>query len=1014
MEKSFRLPSINDFKLIKPISRGAFGKVFLATKTDSTKLYAIKILSKEEMKRKNLVDKITAERNALAVSKCPYIVHLYYSLQTVSHIYLVMEYLIGGDLKTLLIVLGYLKDMHAAIYTVEISIALEYLHSHGIIHRDLKPDNILITAAGHLKLTDFGLSTLSWNRPIRASDVLNTPSVTNLPAEFYRTPGQLISLTTELSFAHSPVKNPVPKLDEPSFSSSNYPKENTLSKRRDNVGHTVFNSSVCSSNQKMVAEQLAFDLTSQLDHDAKERLMWRHHILQQIQTIESNEAYGSVQHAANNPSLPSPKLRHGQKAISLSEVIHEGSLLTLTELFAGAEPQETDAINAFVLKFSESELLRVGLLVRQLSMPIFCSPPLRSHDPIDTSDGSPKPLQADGLGPLRRCKSYSQPETRKPYRTHRIRRLCPLPWSPTMIKETGVTTLNSFRRAMLPPLPHRSEQQDSDDAMELEKENVRSDFADADSSSRDNTDARSKIGLSSMFAAIAHKTGRELPLSSVEKIRLQQLYSPALLSVEDLRYGLNLAEVDPAHPYIPCPLGSPQYPAETPLRTPRLLRRHDSNAGLKVRDCQRSSVSFYIPWPCKSSDSTCAVDPPSDDQLDPEELSSDAIELISALLTRSPAERLQTASQLRGFRFLSAVGDWSRLDQMEMPFVPCPEDSTDTSYFHVRNELNAYDLTTNGLNLAEVDPAHPYIPCPLGSPQYPAETPLRTPRLLRRHDSNAGLKTHPCHFPTASCRTPLESSTLMVSRINPQYSLLQRLHFDSDSDKNTPLSIIPETATSHTTNRSVHNSVRFVNPCCQPCAPPPSPVTSAVCESVARFSCVNPRLLGTPEYIAPELLTQSTVSTADTSETAAVDWWSLGVILFEMLTGSTPFADETPGAVFQNILNLDIPWPCKSSDSTCAVDPPSDDQLDPEELSSDAIELISALLTRSPAERLQTASQLRGFRFLSAVGDWSRLDQMEMPFVPCPEDSTDTSYFHVRNELNAYDLTTSGTDLTLQ
>ncbi|KAF5395598.1 hypothetical protein PHET_11727 [Paragonimus heterotremus] len=234
MEKPFKLPSINDFKLIKPISRGAFGKVFLATKTDSTKLYAIKILSKDEMKRKNLVDKITAERNALA---------------TVSHIYLVMEYLIGGDLKTLLIVLGYLKDMHAAIYTVEISIALEYLHSHGIIHRDLKPDNILITAAGHLKLTDFGLSTLSWNRPIRASDVLNTPSVTNLPVEFYRTPGQLISLTTELSFAHSPVKNPVPKLDELSFSSSNYPNENTLPDRRDNVGDAMFNSSVCTSNQ---------------------------------------------------------------------------------------------------------------------------------------------------------------------------------------------------------------------------------------------------------------------------------------------------------------------------------------------------------------------------------------------------------------------------------------------------------------------------------------------------------------------------------------------------------------------------------------------------------------------------------------------------------------------------------------------------------------------------------------------------------------------------------------------
>ncbi|KAF7258205.1 hypothetical protein EG68_04647 [Paragonimus skrjabini miyazakii] len=825
MEKPFRLPSINDFKLIKPISRGAFGKVFLATKTDSTKLYAIKILSKEEMKRKNLVDK--------TVSKCPYIVHLYYSLQTISHIYLVMEYLIGGDLKTLLIVLGYLKDMHAAIYTVEISIALEYLHSHGIIHRDLKPDNILITAAGHLKLTDFGLSTLSWNRPIRASDVLNTPSVTSLPVEFYRTPGQLISLTTELSFAHSPVKNPVPKLDELSFSSSNCPNKNKLPDRCDNVGDTMFNSSVCSSNQKMAAVQLASDLTSQLDHDAKERLMWRRHILQQIQTVESDQAYDSVQRAADNLSLP----------------------------------------------FSESELLRVGLLVRQLSMPIFCSPPLRSYDPIDTGDGSPRLLQAGNLGPLRRCKSYSQPETRMPYRTHRIRRLRQLPWSPTVIKETGVTSLSSFRRAVLPPLPHCPEQEDSDDAMDLEKENVRSDFADVASSSRDNTDAQSKIDLPQPATTFGSPKLLPLSIPSTSCLSPQNVVSP-------LRGEL-------VHLHL----------------TPHLLQ------------------------------------------------------------SITPEPVVQTVS-------------------------PCAQQY--------------------GLNLAEVDPAHPYMPCPPGSPQFRAETPLRTPRLLRRHDSNAGLKTHPCHFPTASCRTPLESSTLMVSRINPQYSLLQRLHFDSDTDKNTPLSIIPETANSHTTSQSVHNTVRFVNPCCQPCAPPSSPVAPAVCESGARFSCTNHRLLGTPEYIAPELLTQSTASGADTPETAAVDWWSLGVILFEMLTGSTPFADETPGAVFQNILNLDIPWPCKSSDSTCAVDLPSNDQLESEELSSDAIELISALLTRSPAERLQTAGRLRAFRFLSAVGDWSRLDQMEMPFVPCPEDSTDTSYFHVRNELNAYDLTTSGTDLTLQ
>ena len=75
-----------------------------------------------------------------------------------------MEYLIGGDLKSLIMMAGYLDERHAALYLAEMVIAVRYLHKHNIIHRDLKPDNILITAKGHLKLTDFGLSSVNWSR----------------------------------------------------------------------------------------------------------------------------------------------------------------------------------------------------------------------------------------------------------------------------------------------------------------------------------------------------------------------------------------------------------------------------------------------------------------------------------------------------------------------------------------------------------------------------------------------------------------------------------------------------------------------------------------------------------------------------------------------------------------------------------------------------------------------------------------------------------------------------------
>nr|CAH8848530.1 unnamed protein product [Trichobilharzia regenti] len=218
-------PSAEDFILLKPISKGAFGKVFLGAKANNLDLvYAIKIVSKEEMRKKNLAEKLTCERNALAISKCPYIVHLYYCLQTASYVHLVMEYLIGGDLKSLLLVMGCLKEHHAAIYTVEIAIALEYLHKHGIIHRDLKPDNILIDSKGHLKLTDFGLSTLLWKRPLQPSDVLNTPSVAPLPAHYYRTPGQLISLTTELAFTSTPRMNKTQEFQERYPSTIQYDK----------------------------------------------------------------------------------------------------------------------------------------------------------------------------------------------------------------------------------------------------------------------------------------------------------------------------------------------------------------------------------------------------------------------------------------------------------------------------------------------------------------------------------------------------------------------------------------------------------------------------------------------------------------------------------------------------------------------------------------------------------------------------------------------------------------------
>ncbi|CAN1126932.1 Probable serine/threonine protein kinase IRE4 [Linum perenne] len=175
--------SIEDFEIIKPISRGAFGKVFLARKRTTGDLFAIKVLKKVDMWRKNDVERILAERNILITVRNPFVVRFFYSFTCRDNLYLVMEYLNGGDLYSLLRKVGCLEEDVARIYIAELVLALEYLHSLGIVHRDLKPDNILIAHDGHIKLTDFGLSKIGLlNNTIQLSgSTINEGTLSDTP-----------------------------------------------------------------------------------------------------------------------------------------------------------------------------------------------------------------------------------------------------------------------------------------------------------------------------------------------------------------------------------------------------------------------------------------------------------------------------------------------------------------------------------------------------------------------------------------------------------------------------------------------------------------------------------------------------------------------------------------------------------------------------------------------------------------------------------------------------------------
>lgn len=150
--------SRKDFESLRLIGKGNFGKVFLVKKKDTGLYYAMKILKKREIEKKNQRLHTIAERDIMIKSKSPFIVELKYAFQDFKNIYMVMEFIQGGELFLQIRKAGRFSEDRAKFYIAEILLAFEFLHENGIIYRDLKPENILIGEDGHIKLTDFGLS----------------------------------------------------------------------------------------------------------------------------------------------------------------------------------------------------------------------------------------------------------------------------------------------------------------------------------------------------------------------------------------------------------------------------------------------------------------------------------------------------------------------------------------------------------------------------------------------------------------------------------------------------------------------------------------------------------------------------------------------------------------------------------------------------------------------------------------------------------------------------------------
>ncbi|CAN6883314.1 hypothetical protein Bca4012_069667 [Brassica carinata] len=147
----------DDFELLTMIGKGAFGEVRVCREKNTGHVFAMKKLKKSEMLRRGQVEHVRSERNLLAEVDSNCIVKLYCSFQDDDYLYLIMEYLPGGDMMTLLMRKDTLSEDEARFYVAETVLAIESIHKRNYIHRDIKPDNLLLDRIGHLRLSDFGL-----------------------------------------------------------------------------------------------------------------------------------------------------------------------------------------------------------------------------------------------------------------------------------------------------------------------------------------------------------------------------------------------------------------------------------------------------------------------------------------------------------------------------------------------------------------------------------------------------------------------------------------------------------------------------------------------------------------------------------------------------------------------------------------------------------------------------------------------------------------------------------------
>ncbi|OWK51743.1 Serine/threonine-protein kinase 32A [Lonchura striata] len=156
----FLAVTFDHFEILRAIGKGSFGKVCVVQKTDTKKMYAMKYMNKQKCVERNEVRNVFKELQIMQGLEHPFLVNLWYSFQDEEDMFMVVDLLLGGDLRYHLQQNVRFQEGTVKLFICELVLALDYLQSRHIIHRDIKPDNILLDEHGHVHITDFNIATM--------------------------------------------------------------------------------------------------------------------------------------------------------------------------------------------------------------------------------------------------------------------------------------------------------------------------------------------------------------------------------------------------------------------------------------------------------------------------------------------------------------------------------------------------------------------------------------------------------------------------------------------------------------------------------------------------------------------------------------------------------------------------------------------------------------------------------------------------------------------------------------